>query len=301
MEFLRKHKAYIVTIYAFLLFINLVLKDRFYPISILFYACPLILIIGFGIFSSILYLKKKIIAFSLLSLQIILTVYWFNNYYAFAEEMPETKNTSSILLWNVAKKDLIPIDILVETIRKENITNLALVEAEHITDKDFKNLNKQLPKFHFKKLKGNMLFGSINRIKTVRYTSEDRSHKFNLIQTYNNNNVENILIVDIYANPFLNRKLPLETTFQYIKNTKTDIIVGDFNTPFESVHFKQYKEKFQSFHVLSNGATATWAFGLPLMELDHIWISSKYIPIHLKKKNFLVSDHQLLIASYLKN
>lgn len=301
MKYLKKHKAYILLIYAFLLAIHFVLKDKIYPISVLFYAFPLFIIIAIGIFVSIIFFNHKKTFYFIVIGQLLLIIYWFNYYYSFAEVKPETTKTSCILFWNVAKKEQLPINILVKNIKEENISNIALVEAENITQKNLLTLKEKLPDFNFKKLKGNMFFGSLNIIKNVNYTSKDKSYKFNLIETENKDlKIEKILIIDIYANPFFNRKTPLENTFKYIKNSKTDIIVGDFNTPFNSIHFSEYKNNFKSFHGLSKGSSATWAYGLPLLELDHIWVNKKYIPVSLTKKNYKVSDHQMLIANYFK-
>ncbi|MGB6269558.1 MAG: endonuclease/exonuclease/phosphatase family protein, partial [Olleya sp.] len=80
-----------------------------------------------------------------------------------------------------------------------------------------------------------------------------------------------------------------------------DVVVGDFNTPYNSVHFDSYKNNLKSFHQFSRGTTATWAYGFPLLELDHIWLNQKLTPIQLKKFQYKISDHQLLIAKYLEN
>jgi len=301
MKFLKKHKAYILIVYAFLLFIHFILKDNIYPLSILFYAFPLIILIVIGLIISLLYIKRKIIFTILILFQLFLTINWFLNYHSYTE-YPSTNiyKTSSILFWNVAKNNKPPIEIIIKHIKEENISSFALVEAEYILPKEIKQFKEELPEYNFRKLKGNMIFGSVNQIKKNNYINEYKSYKFNYIETIKpNNKIEKILIVDIYANPFFNRKKPLSTTFNFIKENDIDIIIGDFNTPFESIHFSKYKSDLNGFHKLSKGFTATWAYGFPLLELDHVWTNKRHTPLNLKKINYSVSDHQLLIADYI--
>jgi hypothetical protein len=79
------------------------------------------------------------------------------------------------------------------------------------------------------------------------------------------------------------------------------MVVGDFNIPFESIHFKDFKNNFISFHSFNNGFTATWPLGIPLLELDHFWVSKKHQPVRLYKKYYKASDHALLISEFTFN
>ena len=50
--------------------------------------------------------------------------------------------------------------------------------------------------------------------------------------------------IDITANiSFFFRKEMLKEAFENVITKENSIIVGDFNTPYESLHFKEYKEK----------------------------------------------------------
>ena len=72
MKIIKKHKAYILGVYAFLILVHFVFKDYIFPISILFYASPLIMITALGLFVSWLYRKKRALAFTLIGLSSIL-------------------------------------------------------------------------------------------------------------------------------------------------------------------------------------------------------------------------------------
>lgn len=227
----------------------------------------------------------------------ILTFSWFKNYYFINKPLLKGMH-SSILFWNVAKNKQFPLEIIVEKINTYKPKIIGLVEASHITESHKSQLRDKFPDYEFQILNGNMFIGIQGKIKDITYYSLEKSHKFNQIDaTINKKNVS-ILLVDIYASPFINKKNPLNIINDYAINNHASFIIGDFNTPYESVHFKKYDDNYKNFHQYSDGFSATWPFGIPLLELDHIFISNSMYPISLNKFNYEVSDHQLLIGSF---
>jgi endonuclease/exonuclease/phosphatase family metal-dependent hydrolase len=70
------------------------------------------------------------------------------------------------------------------------------------------------------------------------------------------------------------------------------IIVGDFNTPPESVWFREWRTR--GFTLANDGPRRgfreTWAYGLPLLTLDHIWLASGWKVLRCDHRR-LGSDH----------
>lgn len=298
MSFIKKHKAYLILAYAFLLFIHFIIKDYFYPISILFYAFPLIVIICFGLVISPLFINEKKRFFGILISVFVLVFYWFNNYH-FNNSYAKTGNEKSLMFWNVAKKPRLPLGILIKNAKKYNPEIIALVEAKDIGIKDSLVLNEALTGYKVKILKGNMLVAVKGDITSVKFENKDYGYKLNYIKAKINGKLISILVTDIYASPFTSKKADLKRVYDFTNNHTVDIIVGDLNTPFESVHFNQFKSNYSSFHSKNNGITATWPFGIPLLEIDQVWIKDTYKPLSLEKEYiFYASDHALLIAKY---
>lgn len=298
MRFIQKHKAHLIFGYAFLLFVHFIIKDHLYPISILFYAFPLILIICFGFAISFLFIKQKKYFFGILISVFVLTFFWLNNYY-FNNKYLKTGNEKNLIFWNVAKKPGLPLGIIINNAKKHNPDIIALVEAKDIGTKDSLVLIESLPEYEIKILKGNMLVAVKGDINSVEFKNKDYGYKFNYVKAKINGTQKSILITDIYASPFTSKKTDIKIICDFAKNHSVDIIVGDFNTPFESVHFNQFKNNYSSFHSKSEGLTSTWPFGIPLLEIDQVWISKTYNPLYLEKEYTLyASDHALLIAKY---
>jgi endonuclease/exonuclease/phosphatase (EEP) superfamily protein YafD len=291
------YKAYLLIGYAFLLIVHFALKDYLYPISVIFYAFPLPILILIGIGLCVIYRKYKRILIGILLLCTLLIFNWFKNYY-FINKPLLKERASSILFWNVAKNKQFPLDIIIEKINAYEPNIVGLVEATYMTDTHKNELASKFPNYEFQILNGNMFIGIKGKINDVSFNSTEKSHKFNNINaTINKKNVS-ILLVDVYASPFINKKQPLKTIKDYATNNNASFIIGDFNTPYESVIFEGFYENFQNFHKYSDGFTATWPYSIPLIELDQIFISNSMQVSSLKKFNYVVSDHQLLVGKY---
>ncbi|AUS05368.1 hypothetical protein C1A40_07700 [Tamlana carrageenivorans] len=73
------------------------------------------------------------------------------------------------------------------------------------------------------------------------------------------------------------------------------MVLGDFNLPYESLYFKEIKRHFNHwFSSKGNGFRETWSWGLPLLSLDHIWVSKDLEILDSKKLNSLESDHEMI-------
>ncbi len=289
--------------YAFLILLHFALKDYIFPFNVLFYATPLILIILFGVFTTIIFSKNKKVFYSLTIVLGLLIFNWFSNYYNLPKTRTNNAKDSAVLFWNIAKNTKgFPLNIISKKVEESPVNILTFVETDSISNTEFETLKKELKMYSFKKLKGNMIIGIKGEIKSVIYQTKEKSYKYNNVTAVVNNNIIKILIADVYANPFNNKTKALKTIINYSEENKIDFIIGDFNTPYESIHFNTYKKNFTSFREYSEGFTATWPFGIPLLELDQIWFSNTIYGLKLNKYNYNFSDHQLLIAEYiLKN
>ncbi|WP_375239749.1 hypothetical protein [Aurantibacter sp.] len=295
MKFLQKYKAYLLVVYAFLILLHFIIKDNYYPLSILFYASPLILIISYGWFTSYAYYKTKLLPLIVIC-QIIITTLWFvNNYYI--NNIRYHESNATVFFWNLAKKKTFPLKTVTSRIESKTPELLAFVE-----DKSINNFNsKPLKNYSYKKLADNMSILYLGELLDIQFYYKEENYKFNVVKIKYKNNITSYLIADVWASPFVDKKEALTTISDYATNNNIDIILGDFNTPYESIHFKKFYREFNSFHSKNNGLTATWYYGFPLLELDQIWLNKKHQPLLLEKSQHLNSDHKLLIATYLKH
>ncbi|GGX20659.1 endonuclease/exonuclease/phosphatase family protein [Aquimarina muelleri] len=292
------NKKILLVLYAVLVFIHFVVKDSISPFHILYYAFPPLLLIIGSLFLSVLFFSVKKVFYPMIVCFLFLLLYWFSYYYNGQPSLNNLNTTSSILFWNVGRKGGESMDIIIKKVKEQKISFIALVEAEEMTDVDLGRFKKTFPGYSIQKLQGDMVLAVKGKIKDVSYYCQDLSYKFNYVTVILDHQKNSILIADVNAVPFNNRESALHTIYEFTKKNNCSFIAGDFNTPYESVHFNDYRNNLNSFHSVSKGFTATWLYGIPLFEIDQIWSAKKITPVVLEKEFYKVSDHALLIGAY---
>ncbi|NNC50402.1 MAG: endonuclease/exonuclease/phosphatase family protein, partial [Flaviramulus sp.] len=126
----------------------------------------------------------------------------------------------------------------------------------------------------------------INRNKTSNYKTTIINFKTAGINFY---------AVDVTGSPDVPREWELRYVNETIKITHNTIVLGDFNVPYESKYLKQFKENFNhAFNEKGNGFRETWFYNLPILSLDHIWVSKDLEVLKTNKLYSKVSDHCML-------
>ncbi|MBA6154060.1 endonuclease/exonuclease/phosphatase family protein [Gelidibacter maritimus] len=284
--------------YAFLLLIHFVLKDHFQFLQIFFYAFPLPILVFIGSIIAILFYKPKAYFIFFICLTLGLTGVWFNKAYIFPKTVAVQEDATSVIFWNAADKATIPMEILFKNIKKIQPDILALVETEHATEEDVLELSRAFPNYQFRILDGFMMIGVKGHIEDINYMNEAYSYDINFVKIQRQNGSMMLAVVDTFQSPIMDKRETLETVLQLITDKNTDLIVGDFNTPYESVHFRNYEDDYNSFRDYGQGFSATWPFGIPLLEIDQIYAAKSLTPILLEKFYYKVSDHAMLVGYF---
>jgi endonuclease/exonuclease/phosphatase family metal-dependent hydrolase len=102
------------------------------------------------------------------------------------------------------------------------------------------------------------------------------------------------VIVDLEADPFHSR----HEAFARLENLLAEqageplVVMGDFNTPLDSVHFDSWKRRLQhAFLTAGTGLPETWPVPLPVLALDHVWVSSDLTVTRCEKRRHPPLDH----------
>ena len=80
--------------------------------------------------------------------------------------------------------------------------------------------------------------------------------------------------MDLDANPFRSRAAAFEALSRSLEGERSGprLVLGDFNTPWESVHFDAFRATMHhAFDRAGSGLSPTWPLPVPLLELDHVW------------------------------
>jgi hypothetical protein len=108
-----------------------------------------------------------------------------------------------------------------------------------------------------------------------------------------------VLVVDFNAQMGTSRRAAFERLYRLVDGfaTKPLIVMGDFNTPVESVHFQRLLARLtDGFQAAGTGLAATWPMVAPVLSLDHILVNKHLRVVRCEHQTSLYSDHRAVIA-----
>ena len=277
--------------------VNVTLKDTFYWSSLFFYAFPKPVIVALALILGISH-KKKTAKYVLISIAIIYGIMWCLTSYRINEnESIKDNETSSIVFWNARKQN----DFIDAFEELDSIPELLVIVEYDRTEKHSINQIKQAyPNYHFTKVINKVGIMSKNEmVKQVAIHRHPDQNSFMFeFEVILKNEKYYLYVLDITADLTKFRKAPLDYFYSRIKRRPKTLLMGDFNTPYESVHFKNYKKEYNhSFTIKGNGFRETWFWNIPLLSLDHIWTSKDLKVISSQSIRSWKSDHVMLKIS----
>jgi len=266
-----------------LLSIHFVLKESSYQNSLLFYTFPLpviiVIVLGLTIF-----LGKTFRKYNLL-LAGALLLFWLGR--SFKIHIPEEINESDIevVFWNASHKrnledafdisgNIPDVFVLVEH-GKYSVDRLQLKYSDY---------------YFYKSINGISVFSKLP-IELIDDISSNYGTNIVKFETYN----INFYAVDVSGSMDVPREWELTFVNEYVEQKTQTILLGDFNVPFESKFLDSIKNNFNhAFNEKGNGFRETWFWNIPLLSLDHIWVSKDLKVLKTKKIRTFKSDHNML-------
>ena len=266
-----------------LLVIHFVLKENSYQSSLFYYAFPLPIIILIVLFLSI-FLNKKNRKFNFIVVALLL-ILWLGRSFKinFTEDIKETD--LEVVFWNASHYRTFNEAFKVN----KNIPDV-MVMVEGCRN-DIEKLEEEYPNYHFYISENEIAIFSKTEINKI----EEKKGVFST--TVINFKVKNVdfYAVDVSASFDVPREWGLEFVDLQIINNKNAIILGDFNVPFESCYLKNIKANFNhAFNEKGNGFRETWFWNIPLLSLDHIWVSKDLEILKTEKIGTFKSDHCMI-------
>jgi vancomycin resistance protein VanJ len=105
-----------------------------------------------------------------------------------------------------------------------------------------------------------------------------------------------LILCDIHSCPFYDKSIAFAKLRDVIDQcgSADPIVLGDFNTPLESVYFRELERDGFSNAFLSagNGFAETWGFGLPIVAIDQVWTKGTWRATHAEHESWKGSDHR---------
>jgi endonuclease/exonuclease/phosphatase (EEP) superfamily protein YafD len=297
MMLLRLSKIGLWGLLVFGILLQLWLKDRHLLWTLFFYAMPkpclALLAAGLAYFSR----RRGRITAGLVCLMI--TAWWLASSYRGGLEIQpaaaarKAADEVTMLYWNLARP--VGLDAEMVSLMKAWQPDIAaFVEPGQSVETLLAEYEKQLPGYRAAWMPRGILW--LARVPS-RY--RDRG-KLDGIGAYALFYVEGlgstfpVVVADVH--PGYPRKVQLQQVLAHSSGRRDAILVGDFNTPLESIFFADYRARFQNaLEVAGTGFKETWPIGLPLLSLDHFWTGPDWQILQAQKIWDLTgSDHAAL-------
>jgi endonuclease/exonuclease/phosphatase family metal-dependent hydrolase len=187
---------------------------------------------------------------------------------------------------------------VIQTARDFDADILGITETESTAPADAERRRAAFPGHVVRTLPGFMLLITRGDVLHTATGSLSQRGTYNLVQLQFGARRMNLVFVDFHANPFTSRGpafAALATVLGNIAEAPT-ILMGDFNTPRESIYFDAMRERMNdAFETRGNGFAETWPVPTPALSLDHIWVSR---PARILRcsHGWSLSDHRPVVA-----
>jgi endonuclease/exonuclease/phosphatase (EEP) superfamily protein YafD len=205
-----------------------------------------------------------------------------------------------VLFWNINRPEEHPKQPLLEVIASEGPDVVAILETEGVLPHERQAYVAALPGWHILWLNHDMACFAKYPLKPLETPRLPNRAKAARVEVLGPKGAWELWIADLNASPRLSRFPPLETLHNSAKVSPKTIVVGDFNTPWDSKAFDPWRAHWQhGWEVAGQGFRQTWPHGLPVLALDHAWVGRGW-GIHSFGQGYRRwdgSDHAWLLLS----
>ena len=271
-----------VIIIITLITLHFFIKESSYMASLYFYLFPLPIIILIILGLSIFLGKKR--KYNIV-LATVLLIVWLGR--SFRISFPQDINETDIevVFWNASRENGFD-----EAFMEHGSIPDVMALSESI-ENNLGALQSKYPHFYFYKSNEEIIIFSK---KPIIIEKEETSKFGSTMISFTTHNIH-FYAVDMTGSADVPRAWEFKFLNPLIKKSKNTVLLGDFNVPYESLFLHDIKHNFHHFFSRKgNGFRETWFYNIPLLSLDHIWVSKDLEIVKSEKINTLKSDHSMI-------
>ena len=289
------------------LILRFTIRDQFHPWAVVYYLTPIPSLPIWFVLANLLWGRNRNSnsprSNSLQRRLNLVAILLFGVWAFYSENVEKAKAPGStdvrIVYWNTANASW-GVNRLAAQLVRWDAPVIGLIEANSYYPSTLKEWQNQLPEYsvfpaHF----GGLIAVKGTVKKQISHDLLPSSHceQFDLAV---GDDEFTLLLVDISAQLSLSRKQPLQDLAVLAEklNDRPLIIMGDFNTPDDSVHLRPLSNHCRNiFRENGTGYTATWPVPLPVLALDQVWANQHVEASQCEHLWTIFSDHRPAISS----
>ncbi|MCL5127368.1 endonuclease/exonuclease/phosphatase family protein [Algibacter sp. L4_22] len=215
----------------------------------------------------------------------LLLCLWFIRSFSISFPEDVIENDVEVVFWNCARANSFKTAFL----ENEGIPDIMVLNEAKAISLD--RVKKKYPEYYFYKSDFQIDIFS----KTPIDIEIEQVSKFNSAVIKFSSAGINFYVVDMTASLDVPKTWEFKFENKIVKNTENTIVLGDFNVPYESRFLNDLKDHYNHFFSKKgNGFRETWPWNMPLLSIDHIWVSKDLKIINSEKINTRNSDHSMI-------
>lgn len=279
-------------------------RDEYVWSAPTFYALPLPLhVAGWMVLGLIWWKVNRRLAWMCLAGVIFSAVlWWMNTTKLRGDATAGAGDGPRVLFWNIGHTNKVPA-ALHELIKQLEPDVIGLAEAENLETGGFAELMKEHPGFRAVQLPQGVACLAKGHFSTP--VSDELARRVSVsVCTVVLSRIPGewrLCMTDLPPMPPLPRTDYLDRIRREAGAGPRTIVMADFNTPLDAAGFDAWREDY--YHGFADcaawsGPLETWACGLPLLAIDHIWMSKDYAPRAAQKAPRWLQDHSWLFVEW---
>lgn len=279
--------------------IRLTLRDHLTITAAIYYATPPLVLAVLALFCGIGWavVRKRTMAIVFL-LTACACFFWWHRVSYVEGSGAASPSDVRIVFWNPARGVLGWPNVF-DTIRRHDPDVIAIVEAGYDNDQTIQRWRQAFPDYETTDIQGQILLLCKGRISNVTFGELGWSSWYKTARIQLDDTVLNVVIVDIASTLYISRRRHIEKIASIADRFAAEplVLMGDFNTPGDSVHFRPLRERLvNAFEEAGHGYSATWPVPVPVIQIDHVWANRRVTISQCELDWSWSSDHRPIVV-----